>query len=116
MARPKVFQIPAALDSIHPMKDGGMSILFHTKEMETKDKTKLMGFYLDYGFLQFSSQELHTVPVGLPTRETGVKTPSQRLRAVLAVLHRQKYPDIPFEVFYEQQMERIINKAKESLT
>lgn len=115
MSRAKVFQTPATLDGVQPLKDGGMSLRFHTQEVPAKEKTKLMEFYLDYGYVQFSSQELQTVPVNIPARETGAKTPSQRLRAVLMVLHRQKYPDMPSEVFYEQQMERIINKVKEKL-
>lgn len=116
MARARVFQAEAILDGISPLKDGGMSLRFHTQAINTYQKTKLMNFYLDFGWVQFSSQEIHSVPGTMPERETGAKTPSQRLRAALMVLHTQKYPDLPTEVFYEQQMERIINKVKQSLT
>lgn len=116
MAQPKIFQVPAVLDGVSPLKDGGMSLRFHTQEITNYNKTKLMNFYQAFGWLQFSGQEIHEVPENAPTREKGAKTPSQRLRGTLLVLHSQRYPDMPSEVFYEQQMERIINKVKEQLT
>lgn len=117
MPKPKVFQVQAILEGISPLKDGGMSLRFHTQEvLDVGTKTTMMNFYQDFGWLQFSSQELHEIPSQIPTREAGAKTPSQRLRGALLVLHRQRYPDMPSEVFYEQQMERIISKVKEQLT
>lgn len=114
--RPRIFQVPAILEGVSPLKDGGMSLRFHTQEISTYNKTKLMNFYQVFGWLQFSDHEINQLPSKAPVRESGSKTPSQRLRNVLLVLHGQKYQDLPFEVFYEQQMERIINKVKENLT
>ena len=114
--RARIFQVPAVLEGVSPLKDGGMSLRFHTQEISTYNKTKLLNFYQAFGWLQFSDQEVSTVPGQNPVRETGARTPPQRLRGALLVLHSQKYPDIPSEVFYEQQMERIINKVKEKLT
>lgn len=116
MKPPKIFQVPAILDGVSPLKDGGMSLRFHTQEIDNAEKTKLMNFYQAFGWMQFSDSAINQVPSKIPTREAGAKTPSQRLRNTLLVLHRQRYPDMPSEVFYEQQMERIINKVKEQLT
>lgn len=115
MARAKVFQIPATLEGISTLKDGGMSVRFHTNEMSNYNKTKLMGFSNSFGWLLFSEKAIHDLPAEAPRREAGVKTPSQRLRASLFVLWQQKYGDQPFDPWYEQQMEKIINKVKEQL-
>jgi hypothetical protein len=116
MPRPRVFQIPAILEGVSPLKDGGLSLRFHTNEVkEAKDKTKVMNFFNTFGWLQFSDNSIHVVPAESAHRESGVKTPSQRLRGVLFVLWQQKYADEPFDVWYEKQMERIINRIKEEL-
>lgn len=115
MAKPKVFQVPAILDGISPRKDGGMGLRFVTNEIDAKDKVKLMDFYATFGWLQFSDNQLNSVPDEAAYREPGGKSPAQRLRNTLFVLWREKYADSAFDPWYEQQMERIINKIKEQL-
>lgn len=117
MARPRVFQIPAILDGVSPLKDGGLSLRFHTNEIaDTRQKTKVMNFFNSFGWLQFSDHSISTIPTEkLETREVGSKTPSQRLRASLFVLWKAKYSDMPFDVWYEQQMEKIINKVQSNI-
>ena len=114
--RPRIFQVGAILEGVSPLKDGGMSLRFHTQEVSSYNKTKLLNFYQVFGWLQFSDHEINILPGNAPVRETGAKTPSQRLRGAIMVLHSQKYPDIPAEVFYEQTMEKIIGRVKEELT
>lgn len=89
---------------------------FHTNEVsDIRQKTKVMGFYNTFGWLQFSDQSLHHVPRESANRETGTKTSSQRLRSVMFVLWQSKYGDMPFDPWYEQQMEKIINRIKGEL-
>ena len=113
--RPKVFQIPAILDGMSPLKDGGMSVRFHTNEIKSRDKAKLMDFFNVFGWLQFSDHTINSVPNKAAYREAGVKTPSQRLRNTLYVLWQQKYSDQPFDPWYDVQLEKIINSIKERL-
>lgn len=116
MARPKVFQIPAILDGISPLKDGGLSLRFHTNEVKnSRDKTKVMEFFSTFGWLQFSDQSIHSVPDQVAYREAGAKTPSQRLRNSLFVLWKNRYSDTPFDPWYEQQMEKIIARVQGSI-
>lgn len=115
MADIKIFQVPAILDGVTPRKDGGVSLRFVTNEVSKEQKVSLMEFYQSFGWLQFSDQAIHTVPKEAPTREAGVKTPSQRLRASLFVLWQERYADQPFDPWYEKQMEKFINKVKEEL-
>lgn len=116
MGRPKVFQIPAILEGVSPLKDGGLSLRFHTNEIaDTRQKTKVLNFYQAFGWLQFSDQSINTVPDKPISREAGAKTESQRLRASLFVLWKKRYSDIPFDVYYSQQLEKIINTVQRSI-
>lgn len=111
----KLFQVPAILDGVTPRKDGGVSLRFVTNEVTKEQKVNLMEFYQSFGWLQFSDQAIHTIPRESPTREAGVKTPSQRLRSTLFVLWQDKYSDQPFDPWYEQQMNKIIERIKQEL-
>ena len=77
--RPRIFQVGAILEGVSPLKDGGMSLRFHTQEVSTYNKTKLLNFYQVFGWLQFSDHEINILPGNAPVRETGARTPSQRL-------------------------------------
>lgn len=115
MTEIKVFQVPAVLDGVTPRKDGGVSLRFVTQEVSKQQKVALMEFYQAFGWIQFSDQAIHSVPKEAPTREAGVKTPSQRLRATLFVLWQERYSDEPFDPWYEKQVEKIINRIKQEL-
>lgn len=112
----KIFQIPAILDGVSPLKDGGLSIRFHTNEASKEDKVTVMEFYQNFGWLLFSGKENVDIPMEDIRRDTGGKSPSQRLRSVLYVLYKQSGKlDITFEEYYSQKMEFVINRFKENL-
>lgn len=116
MPRPKIFQIEAILEGVSPLKDGGLSLRFHTNEInKTTEKTKVLNFFGAFGWLQFSDQTIHSVPDKAPVREVGAKTPSSRLRASLFVLWKARYSDVDFDNWYNQQMEKIISKVQGSI-
>lgn len=110
----KTFSVPAVLEGISPLKDGGMSIRFHTQEVKKTEQVTLLEYYQGFGWLQFSDSEVKEPPIDKPL-ERGNKTPSQRLRAVLFVLWQQNYSDEDFDQWYRQRIEAIIDKVKESL-
>lgn len=110
-----IFQIPAELKGVSTLSDGGISLRFHTMEIKPEQKAALMEFAGKYGWMQFSDSEIHEVPRETPNREVGTKTPSQRLRASLFVLWQDRYSDVPFDNWYSEQMDKIINKIKERL-
>lgn len=105
-------KVPAVLDGVSPLKDGGMSLRFHTQELKPEEKLILMNKYQGFGWLAFADYPEVELPQESPTREAGQKTPSQRLRASLYKVWENRYADIPFNVWYEQQMEKIINTVK----
>lgn len=110
------FQIEAILDGVTPLKDGGVSLRFHTNEVSKEDKVMLMEFYQTFGWLMFRANEFQEaeIPKENAKRDTG-RSPSQRLRAVLFVLWKQGGGNGDFEAYYKQKIEQFIDKIKENL-
>jgi len=116
----RIFKVGANVDGISPLKDGGLSIRFHTQEVSNDEKVLLMSFYQQFGWLLFSED---TVKVDqIPEQNADIegrkkKRPSQRLRSTLWVLGNKKGFNTPTEqdAFYERQMERFIDKVKSEI-
>jgi hypothetical protein len=116
----KPFQVAASLDGVSPLKDGGMSVRFHTQEIPKEEQVNLIGYYQQFGYLLFKPDAFKESEI--PEKNTDiegkrVKTPSQRLRATLWVLGDKKGHKTPEEqdIFYQHQMERFIDKVKEQI-
>lgn len=110
----KLIKIPASLDGVSPRKDGSMSLRFVTNEMTADQKTSLMALYNTFGWLIYADSVVNEVPRE-PPKEVGAKTPSTRLRNVLYLIWGEKHSDVPFNSYYEQTMEKIIDRAKKEL-
>jgi hypothetical protein len=110
------FQIPAILDGVTPLKDGGVSLRYHTNEVTKEDKVMLMEFYQTFGWLLFSPNKMQTtdIPKAQATEMSGM-SPSKRLHSVLFVLWKQNGEKGDFDAFYKVKMEQIIDKVKENL-
>ncbi len=94
-----------------------MTVRFVTQELDEAQKVLLMGYYQKFGWLLFSEQE-HDDSLELAEirRDTGGKTPSQRLRAVIYVEYQQSgRTDLTFEQYYSQKMEKFIGYVKQNL-
>lgn len=114
----KNFQVPAILDGVSSLRDGGLSIRYHTQELSQEDKVKVMDFLQGFGWLLFSENEQDEESLVLEDirRDLGGKTPSQRLRAVLHVAYEQSNRiDLTWEQYYAQQVEKFINYVKQNL-
>jgi len=114
----KMFQVPAQLDGISPLKDGGMSLRFHTQEIPAESKVDLMNYYQTFGYLLFKPDEITVKEI--PTKNSEgktVKTPSQRVRGALWVLGKYKglKVDAEQEIYYERRMERFLDQIKEEI-
>lgn len=114
-----IFTAPAILTRITALKDGGLSIAFATKELDTKDKVMAFSFYQQYGHLLFKENEIQEEEIPVGDTDDIRKSPSQRLRAVLFVYWRQRTArgeeSREFEMFYKQKMEEWINRVKNYL-
>jgi|SRR6185295_7315628 len=114
----KTFQIPATLEGVTALKDGGMSVRFHTNEISDEEKVLLMRYFQMFGWLLFSAQEQSESELELEDirKDTGGKTPSQRLRSTIYVVYQQSgQTDLTFEQFYSRRMEQHINYEKQNL-
>lgn len=114
------FTVEAILTRAASLADGGLTVGFHTKELNSTEKVKIMNFHNQPGWLLFSPNKLDDTEVPKADAEFEGKTPSQRLRAVLYVLWEQNEGHIDddridFEVFYRRKMEEIIEHFKGKL-
>ena len=109
-------QIPATLEGISTLKDGSLSLRFHTQELSNTDKVTAMEFVQEFGWLLFAAQP-HSEDEQLEQirKDVGGKTPSQRLRAVLYIKYVQSKSQKSFESYYAHQMEQIIDQVKSRL-
>lgn len=111
------FQVEAILEGVTPLKDGGVSLRFHTNEVKKPQKVELIEYYQSFGWLLFSANEHQEseVPKTLAKRDGG-QSPQQRLRAVIFVYWKQLGAKGDFESFYAQKIEQFIDRIKENLS
>lgn len=119
MSQSRRFQTPATLGGISTKSDGSLSLRFSTQEMNDEDIQTILKYRNAFGWLLFQEQEHKAEDIELEAvrRDTGGKSPSQRLRNSLYVLYQQSTDQsITFEQYYAQQMEKVIENVKSRLT
>lgn len=111
-----MFSAPAILTRIAYLKDGGVSLGFATNELSDEDKVIASKFYNKFGYVLFKENQFVEKDIPASDANDESRTPSQRLRAALFILWKQKKePKADFDVFYRQQMETAINRVKRLL-
>ena len=108
----KGFQVEAQLTAMRPLVDRGMSVTFHTKEINSDEKSKMMDYLMSSGWLLFKENQIQDEDVPAQDADLQIKTPSQRLRGVLYVIWNEKGRKGEFRDFYNDWMEKIIEKLK----
>lgn len=117
MAKP--IQIAATLEGLSTLKDGGLSIRLHTQELTDEEKTIAIGYQGKFGWFLFQESDFKPDDIKeleIIRKDTGGKSPSQRLRASLYVLFTQTDTTETFEQFYDHKMNGIIDQVKARLT
>lgn len=110
----KGFTVEAVLTRVASMVDGGLSLGLQTKELNATEKAEIMDYHNKAGWLLFKENSIEDEDIPKSDAEVDLKTPSQRLRAVLYVYCQQQgIPD--FDSFYRAEMEKIINGYKNKL-
>lgn len=113
-------QVSGIITRISSLADGGLSIGFHSNELNPEEKVIIMRKHGKFGYLIFSEAELQPQDIPQHDPEFEGKTPSQRLRAVIFVLHSQLKKEgkttLKFDEFYQGQLENIIGQYKEKLS
>lgn len=116
----KPIQVPATLSGVSTLKDGGVTIRFQTQELTASEKAVVFDYLDKFGWLLFAETEHQPHDIDeleAIRKDTGGKSPSQRLRAALYVLYKQQADtSISFEQYYGQMMEKVIDNVKSRLT
>lgn len=112
--------IPAILSTYQSLKDKTLKIVFETNEPTPEQLMYVAKYVQSFGFLAFKeniSKEDKELIEGLNVEfDDAKKTKSQRLRNVFYKLFEQNpegYKD--FNLYYEYQMERLINHFKSKI-
>ena len=105
---------------VSTLSDGSLSLTIHTQELPEETMMRLFKLRKKPGMVLISSdginkQEIEEVEKFTSDFEVGGKTPSQRLRAVLYRVWEQTEQPYDFPIWYESQLERIINNYKATL-
>jgi len=111
----KTLQIPATMTGASTLSDGGMSLRFHTQELQDEEAVEVMKHRNEFGYLLFSPNEFQDKDIPKGEAEYEGKTPSQRLRAVLFVYWQQIGAKGDFENFYRTRMDKIVEQVKAKL-
>ena len=114
----KTIQIPATLEGVATLKDGGVTVRLHTQELTANEKAVVFDYQGKFGHFLFKESEFTQDDIKELTdirKDTGGKSPSQRLRSSLYVLYTQTDTADSFEQFYAHKMEGIIDQVKERL-
>ena len=112
----ELIQIPASVVNMKPRADRSWKIEFETREL-TGDDVKILADNLQgEGWMVFKpNDEVTTDDIPEVDAEPGTKTPSQRLRATIMVLWRQRGSKGDRESFYRTYMEQLIDYTKSKL-
>lgn len=98
------------------MSDRGIRIHLDTQELTPEYGAYLFGLRDAYGYFTFTEKELTPEEIEVPDTDfRSEKSPSARMRSVLYLLWKQSNLTYPFEQFYREKMESMIEKIKEKL-
>lgn len=117
----KVFKCPGIVTGISTLSDGGLSIKFSSQELTDEEILEIIKFKGKFGWVLFKQSEKaisdDEIPDMDPESMDESKSPSQRLRATLWVLARQRGIDpSKFQDYYVNTMEKLIQTFKNKLT
>ena len=111
-------QFEVTVDSIASRVDGTLKLTISTQEMNDDTAGKVMTLRSKFLWAAFAPAPMDTKDLKIPdvvTEFKNDKTPSQRLRAVLFVLHKQRGETVDFDSWYKAQMNKIIESYKSML-
>lgn len=110
-------QVAATFDSSGRRKDRSVSLKFSTTlEISTDDYAVMDRLVQQSGWLLFSPNELAASDIPHDDAPSDTKKPSVRLRGVIwHIWDKNTDRSEPFDLFYQRQMDRIIEKLKEQL-
>jgi hypothetical protein len=112
-----LFQVPATIQSVRTLVDGGTKLDVITNELNPTELAQLFSLKSKFGWFVFKENTINIEDLNLPDVkiDKGEKTPSQRLKSVLYVLWKQSDQKKTPDEFYKYYMDKIIESIKEKL-
>jgi hypothetical protein len=111
----KALRFEALMTGFSSRVDQSLSFRGVTPELSTIEKVALMGLQNVLCEVLLFPKDQQNAEVLKVEKEVIHKSPSQRLRSVIFLLWKQTGEELPFEVYYAQTMERIIDHLKSKL-
>lgn len=115
----KIYQAPAQISKITTMSDKTLRLQVDCQEISPDEEALIFSTRNKLGYFAFAEREIKVEDLDLPdfVKEfKDEKTPSQRLRNTLFVLHEQTDTKESFDDFYKRKIEEIITHFKNKLT
>lgn len=112
-----LIQVPAQVVGMNPKQDRSWKLVFETRELQGDEVKLLADTFQGEGWLVFKPNSDGITVEEVPEKgaEAGVKTPSQRLRAVIFILWKQQGEKGDFDAFYKTMLEKLIDFVKTKL-
>lgn len=102
-------QIPAQILDFKPKADRSWRLTFGTRELSGEDVKVLADNFQGEGWLVFNPNgEVSPEEVPTDLADAGVKSPAQRLRAVIYLLWKQRGSKGDFESYYRTSIEKLV--------
>lgn len=115
MADKEIISVPAIVAGMNPKQDRSWKVIFETRELNGEEVKLLADNFQGEGWLLFSPNNITDKDLPQGDADAGLKTPSQRLRSVMQVYHKQRGLKSDFQSFYATELEKIIDWWKEKL-
>lgn len=113
-----MLKIPSQVSKIETTADKCLKLIIHTtQELDPADEAEIFQLKQKIGWMVFSVTDIKETDIpDEPVEFEGQKTPSERLRNVLFLLHQSQggKPE-DFEAYRIKYMERLISNLKEKL-
>jgi len=112
----KAVQFPSQLTKLETRVDGSIKVIIETQELSGNDMADLFAYRGQLGYTTFTPNAETIVDVPEEKVNDNSKSASQRLRNVLYIAWEKTGKKVDtFTMYYDMQMERIINQIKDRL-
>jgi hypothetical protein len=111
----KALRFEALMTGFSSRADHSLSFRGVTPELSTEEKVAMMSLQNVLCEVLMFPKDEKDVDILKVEKEVVHRSPSQRLRSVIFLLWKQTKEELPFEVYYAQSMERIIDHLKSKL-
>ena len=109
MEAKELIQIPAQVIDLKPYADKSWKLVFNTRELTGEEVALVADSLQGEGWLVYSpNKEVTDADIPETKADSGGNSPSQRRRAIIFVLWKQRGSKGDFETFYRVSIEKLI--------